>query len=107
MYQLRKKIFLEHAVHIKVLLPTDAQNKCFKKILKFTLKQLQHISVLSPSSGSVQFELAKVTFVKTSPFIYIGVVNLVVWLHVLSSPCWCVSAALYGTLAVSRCKVRL
>jgi len=47
---------------IKLLLPTDAQNNCF---LKFTIKQLQHVSVLSPSSGSVQFELAKVRFVKT------------------------------------------
>ena len=51
---------------VKVLLPTDAQNNYFKRILKFTLKQLQHVSVLSPSSGSVQFELAKVTFVKTN-----------------------------------------
>ena len=49
---------------IKVLLPTDVQNNCFKRILKFTLKQLQHVLVLSPLSGSVQFELAKVTFVK-------------------------------------------
>ena len=51
--------------HFKVLLPTDVQNNCFKKILKFTLKQLQHVSALSPSSGSVQFELAKVTSVQT------------------------------------------
>jgi hypothetical protein len=28
---------------------------------------------------------------------YIGVVNLVVWLHMLSGPCWCVSAALFET----------
>jgi hypothetical protein len=49
----------------QVLLPTDVQNNFFKRILKFTLKQLQHVSVLSPSSGSVQVELAKVTFVKT------------------------------------------
>ena len=64
------EIFFFHSrtVHldiIKVSLPTDAQNNSFKRILKFTLKQLQHVSVLSPSSGSVQFELAKVTFVKT------------------------------------------
>jgi len=26
-----------------------------------------------------------------------GVVNLVVWLHMLSDPCWCMSAALFGT----------
>jgi hypothetical protein len=60
--------FQSRTVHldtIKVLLPTDAQNNCFKRILKFTLKQLKHVSVLSPSSGSIQFELAKVTFVKT------------------------------------------
>ena len=38
---------------------------CFKRILKFTLKQLRRVLVLSPSSGSVQFELAKVRFVKT------------------------------------------
>jgi hypothetical protein len=33
-------------------------------ILKFTLKQLQHVSVQSPSSGSALFELAKFTVVK-------------------------------------------
>jgi hypothetical protein len=54
-----------HLDTIKVLLPTDAQNNCFKRILKFTLKQLQHVLVLSPSSGSIQFELAKVMFFKT------------------------------------------
>jgi hypothetical protein len=41
-------------------LPTDAQESCFKGILKFPLKQLLHVSVQSPSSGSVLFELAKV-----------------------------------------------
>ena len=35
-----------------------------KGILKFTLKQLLHVSVQPPSSGSVLFELAKVTVVK-------------------------------------------
>jgi len=30
---------------MKVLLPTDAQENCFKGVLKFTLKQLQHVSV--------------------------------------------------------------
>ena len=43
---------------IKVFyLPTDSQQSCFKRILKFTLKQLLHVSVQSPSSGSVLFEL--------------------------------------------------
>jgi len=52
-------------MQIKVLKPNDVQNNCFKRILKFTLKQLQHVSVLSPSSGSVLFGLAKLIFVKT------------------------------------------
>jgi hypothetical protein len=54
-----------------------------KRILKFTLKHLQHVSVQSPSSGSVLFELAKVTIVKILKIKYIGVVNPVVWLHIL------------------------
>jgi hypothetical protein len=48
--------------------PTDAQVNClrdnFKFTLKFTLKQLRHVSVQSPSSGSALFVLAKVTVVK-------------------------------------------
>ena len=35
-----------------------------KRILKFTLKQLLHVSVQSPSSGTALFELAKVAVVK-------------------------------------------
>jgi len=34
-----------HPDIIKVLLPTDAQEKRFKRSIKFTLKQLQHVSV--------------------------------------------------------------
>ena len=45
-------------------LPTDAQEICSKRIFKFTLKQLLHVSVQSPSSGSVLFELAKVIVIK-------------------------------------------
>jgi len=46
--------FFSHSrtVHlvIKVFyLPTDAQENCFKRILKFTLKQLLHVSMQSPS----------------------------------------------------------
>jgi hypothetical protein len=59
---------------IKILCDNIRVSKCFiyqlmhkrtalKRILKFTLKQLLHISVQSPSSGSVLFELAKVTAV--------------------------------------------
>jgi hypothetical protein len=35
-----------------------------KRILKFTLKQLLHVSMQSPSSGSAIFEHAKVIVVK-------------------------------------------
>jgi hypothetical protein len=35
-----------------------------KGILKFTLKQLLHVLMQSPSSGGALFELAKVTVVK-------------------------------------------
>jgi len=39
---------------IKVFyLPTDAQQSCCERILKFALKQLLHVSVQSPLSGSV------------------------------------------------------
>jgi len=54
-----------HLDTIKVFyLPTDAQWSCFKRILKFTLKQLLHVSVQSPSSESVLFELVKVIVIK-------------------------------------------
>jgi hypothetical protein len=54
-----------HIGTIKVFyLPTDAQQSGFKRILKFTLKQLLHVSVQSPSSGSVLFEFAKVIVIK-------------------------------------------
>jgi len=56
---------VQHLDTIKVFyLPTDAQYSCLKRILKFTLKQLLHVSVQSPSSGSVLFGLAKVTVIK-------------------------------------------
>jgi len=35
-----------------------------KRILKFTLKQLLHVSVQSPPSRSVLFELVKVIVIK-------------------------------------------
>jgi hypothetical protein len=58
-------ICTEHLDTIKVVyLPTDAQWICFKRILKFTLKQHLHVSHQSPSSGSVLFELAKVIVIK-------------------------------------------
>jgi len=55
-------------VHLDVIkafyLPTDAEQSCFKRILKFTLKQLLRVSVQSPPSGSILFELAKVIVIK-------------------------------------------
>jgi len=45
-------------------LPTDAQKNCFKRNIKIYLQPLLHVSVQSPSSGSVLFEIAKVTVVK-------------------------------------------
>jgi len=50
---------------MKVLLPTDAQESCFKRSIKIYIKQLQHVSVQSPSSGSVLYELAIGTVFKT------------------------------------------
>ena len=35
-----------------------------KGVLKFTLKQLQHVSAQPPSSGSALYELAKVAMLK-------------------------------------------
>ena len=40
-------------------LPTDAQENCFKRILKFTLKQLLHVLVQSPPSGRYYLSLLK------------------------------------------------
>jgi hypothetical protein len=50
--------------------PTNAQMIVLKTTLKFTLKQLRHVSVLSvtPSSGSVLFVLAKVTLSKIANY---------------------------------------
>ena len=43
---------------------TNWCTSCFKRILKFTWKQFLHVSVHSPSSGNVLFELAKVIVIK-------------------------------------------
>ena len=64
----RMHILTSHYKHVggyqSTYLPTDAQESSFKRMLKFTLKQLPHISVQSPSSASALFELTKVTVVK-------------------------------------------
>jgi len=59
-YHLTTKSYLFSVFYLS----TDAQQSCFTKMLKFTLKQLLQVSVPSPSSGSVLFELAKVIVVK-------------------------------------------
>ena len=43
--------------------------------------------------GAHYLSLLKLQLIKLSK--YIGVVNLVVWLHMLSGPCWCMSATLF------------
>jgi len=56
---------VQHLDTIKVFyLPTDAQYSCFKRILKFRIKQLLHVSVQSPSSGNALFELVKDKVIK-------------------------------------------
>ena len=61
----KKKFWLQTYVYSQSLyLLTDAQERCFTRALKFTLKQLLHVSVQSPSSGSALFELAKVIVIK-------------------------------------------
>jgi hypothetical protein len=45
-------------------MPNDAREGCFKRILLFAWKRLLHVSVQSPSSGSVLFEFAKVIVIK-------------------------------------------
>jgi hypothetical protein len=56
----------EHKLPISKFFIYQLMNKrtVFKRMLQFTLKQLLHVSVQSPSSGSALFELAKVTVVK-------------------------------------------
>jgi hypothetical protein len=50
-----------HLDIIKVLLAIDAQENCFKRSIKIYIKTAPTRFGKSPSSGSVLFELAKVT----------------------------------------------
>ena len=60
------KAMLQSLDTIKVFyLPTDAQYSCFKRILKFKLKQLLHFWVQSPSSGSLIPNSAPHTHINT------------------------------------------
>ena len=62
--------FFLHSYHASCLLSKFfITNSCARKIslkgvIKFMLKLLQHVSVWSPSSGSILHELAKVTLLK-------------------------------------------
>jgi hypothetical protein len=59
--------FYSRTVHLDIIEVFDLlmhKRIGLKRKLKFTLKQLQHVSVQSPSSGSALFELARVTVVK-------------------------------------------
>jgi hypothetical protein len=48
-----------------IYLPTDALENCFKKNIKIYIKTAPTcFGAVTPSSGSVLFELAKVTVVK-------------------------------------------
>ena len=65
MFRYDEKDLINEQSTIKVFyLPTDTQQNCFKRILKFTLKQLLRVSVHSSLSGSVLFVLAKVIVIK-------------------------------------------
>jgi len=56
----------KHFPTVKVFYsPTDTNRFALKRTLKFTLKQLLHVSVQSPPSRSVLFELAKVIVIQT------------------------------------------
>jgi hypothetical protein len=52
--------FLQSTVNLDIIkvfyLPTDAQENCIKNNIKIYLKQLLHVSVQSPSSGSALFQ---------------------------------------------------
>ena len=65
----------------KFHLPADTQKNCIKRILKFTLKQLLHVWVQSPSSGSVLFEFAKVIVIKIISLNTSLLVGSVMWLQ--------------------------
>ena len=57
-------IYLAYVIFIWIFFSQLYRASCFKRILKFILKQLLHVSVQWPSSGSVLFELAKVMVIK-------------------------------------------
>jgi hypothetical protein len=67
----------------------------FKTILKFTLKQLRHVSVQSHHYQGAHYSC----FLKLQMLKYpIQILRCVVmWLHMLVDPCWCLYVALFGS----------
>jgi len=82
--------------------PTDAQANCLKnnfKILKFTLKQLRHVSVQSHHHQGVNYScLLKLQLLQPIKIYWC----VVMWLYILVGPCWCVYVALFGSARYTR-----
>jgi hypothetical protein len=81
--------------------PTDAQVNCLKNNIKIHIKIYIKTAptcfgAVTPSSGSALFVLAKVTVVKIANY---GKIHrcVVMWLHILVGPCWCVYVVLFGS----------
>jgi hypothetical protein len=68
----------------------------FKMYIKIDIKTAPTYFGAATFIRGPLFDLAKVTVVKTINLNYIGVVNSVVWLHMLLGPCSCVYVALIG-----------
>ena len=67
--------------------PTNAQRIALKCNIKICIKIAPTcFGAVTPSSGSALFVLAKVTLVKIVNY---GTL-VVMWLHILVGPCWCV-----------------
>jgi hypothetical protein len=79
--------FIHQLKHKGIVLKT-----ILKFTLKLTLKQLLHVSVQSPSSGSALFELAEVKVVK------IINQNTSVWLNNRIDQQWCQAISISGRL---------
>jgi hypothetical protein len=77
--------------------PPNAQVIVLKSVLKFTLKYLRlFFGIVTPSSGRALFVLTKVTLVKIVKWCVIN--SVVMWLHILVDPCWCVYVAPLGSV---------
>jgi hypothetical protein len=73
-----------HLDIIKVLLPTDAQENCFKRSIKVYIKTAPTCFGVITIIRERTIRACQSYNVKNSQLKYIDVVNLVVWLHLLS-----------------------